>query len=72
MDLQLTNVEHFSESDIEEKMRELNVSISLLMLRCKQDNVNRIMLDWLGLSLAEIFSYRRVIYLCRVFSRRLP
>ena len=26
MDLQLTNVEHFSESDIEDKMRQLNVS----------------------------------------------
>lgn len=25
MDLQLTNVEHFSESDIEDKMRQLNV-----------------------------------------------
>lgn len=27
MDLQLTNVEHFSESDIEDKMRQLNVSL---------------------------------------------
>lgn len=26
MDLQLTNVEHFSESDAEDKMRQLNVS----------------------------------------------
>lgn len=30
MDLQLTNVEHFSESDIEDKMRQLNVSRLLL------------------------------------------
>lgn len=30
MDLQLTNVEHFSESDIEDKMRQLNVSLLLL------------------------------------------
>lgn len=30
MDLQLTNVEHFSESDIEDKMRELNVSLALM------------------------------------------
>lgn len=29
MDLQLTNVEHFSESDIEDKMRQLNVRRSL-------------------------------------------
>lgn len=27
MDLQLTNVEHFSESDIEDKMRQLNVRL---------------------------------------------
>lgn len=25
LDLQLTNVEHFSESDVEDKMRQLNV-----------------------------------------------
>lgn len=31
MDLQLTNVEHFSESDIEDKMRQLNVSRLLLV-----------------------------------------
>lgn len=30
MDLQLTNVEHFSESDVEDKMRQLNVSLLLL------------------------------------------
>lgn len=28
MDLQLTNVEHFSESDVHEKMRQLKVSAS--------------------------------------------
>lgn len=33
MDLQLTNVEHFSESDIEDKMRQLNVSPLLLNKR---------------------------------------
>lgn len=33
MDLQLTNVEHFSESDIEDKMRQLNVSL-LLQNKC--------------------------------------
>lgn len=33
MDLQLTNVEHFSESDIEDKMRQLNVSL-LLQIKC--------------------------------------
>lgn len=32
MDLQLTNVEHFSESDMEDKMRQLNVSELLLVL----------------------------------------
>lgn len=26
MDLQLTNVEHFSQSDVDDKMRQLNVS----------------------------------------------
>lgn len=30
MDLQLTNVEHFSESDIEDKMRQLDVSAGRL------------------------------------------
>lgn len=32
MDLQLTNVEHFSESDIEDKMRQLNVNLLFLNL----------------------------------------
>lgn len=31
MDLQLTNVEHFSESDAEDKMRQLNVSAASLV-----------------------------------------
>lgn len=36
MDLQLTNVEHFSESDAEDKMRQLNVSAaaSVSVKRC--------------------------------------
>lgn len=33
MDLQLTNVEHFSESDIHEKMRQLNVCTLLSYLK---------------------------------------
>lgn len=35
MDLQLTNVEHFSESDAEDKMRQLNVSAASLSSREK-------------------------------------
>lgn len=31
MDLQLTNVEHFSESDVYEKMRQLKVSASFTL-----------------------------------------
>lgn len=34
MDLQLTNVEHFSESDVHDKMRQLNVSINHCSLLC--------------------------------------
>lgn len=39
MDLQLTNVEHFSESDIEDKMRQLNVS-RLLLTHSAYNNCN--------------------------------
>lgn len=33
MDLQLTNVEHFSESDVHEKMRQLKVSASFTLTK---------------------------------------
>lgn len=40
MDLQLTNVEHFSVSDIEDKMRQLNVSLSVTAVNLLLINVS--------------------------------